>query len=91
LYSITPHTRRQAKRIGVNVKPSKRKGKKLDVYQNGKLVASVGAIGYTDYGTLLAKGQRIEAEKRRKRYKQRHQANRTKRATPGWYADQLLW
>jgi len=91
LYSITPHTKRQAKRIGVTVKPSKRKGKKLDVYKNGKLVASIGAIGYTDYGTLLKKGKRAEAAKRRKQYKQRHQNNRTKKATPGWYADQLLW
>ena len=90
-YRITSHTRKQAERLGVVVKPSTRKGKKIDVFRNGEKVASVGAIGYADYGTLLAKDQRKLAEKKRKAYKQRHASNRTKKHTPGWYADQLLW
>jgi len=33
-YTITNYTRRQAKRLGVTVKPSTRKGKKIDVFKD---------------------------------------------------------
>ncbi len=90
-YSVSLHTRRQAKRIGVTVKPSTLKGKKIDVFQGGKKIASVGAIGYDDYGSLMSKGKRSLAEKKRKAYKARHQKTRTKKNTNSYYADQLLW
>ena len=79
-YIITAHTKRQAKKHGLTVKHSKVKGKKIDVFKNGEKVASVGALGYGDYPTFL-----------RTAYKNRHQSNRTKRGTNGWYADKLLW
>lgn len=90
-YRITAHTKAAAKRHGLTVRPSKRAGKKIDVIKNGNVVASVGATGYTDYGTLLQKGNRAEANKRRKAYKQRHQKHRTRKGTASWYADKLLW
>jgi len=40
-YKITTYTKEQAKKIGVVVKPSKVKGKKIDVYKNGEEVPSV--------------------------------------------------
>jgi hypothetical protein len=90
-YRITNYTKQQAKKLGVVVKPSSVKGKKIDVFKNGKKVASVGAIGYGDYPTYMrTKGKKF-AEERRKLYKSRHQSNRTKRGTNGWYADKLLW
>ena len=52
-YTITSYTKNQAKKLNVIVKPSKTKGKKIDVFKNGKKVASVGAIGYGDYPTYL--------------------------------------
>ena len=52
-YIITAHTKRQAKKHGLTVKPSRVKGKKIDVFKNGKKVASVGALGYGDYPTFL--------------------------------------
>jgi hypothetical protein len=90
-YNVSLHTRRQAKRIGVTVKPSKVKGKKIDVFKNGQKIASVGAIGYDDYGTLISKGKRQLAEKKRKAYKARHQRTRTKKNSNSYFADQLLW
>ena len=46
-YTITAYTRRQAKKLGVKVKLSTRKGKKIDVFnKDGKKLASVGALGY---------------------------------------------
>jgi hypothetical protein len=90
-YTITSYTKSKAKKIGVEVKPSKIKGKKIDVFKGGKKVASVGAIGYNDYPTYIKKKGKKFAEERRKLYKKRHQKDRLKRNSNGWYADQLLW
>lgn len=91
-YNVSLHTRRQAKRLGVVVKPSKLKGKKIDVYsKTGKKLASVGAVGYDDYGTLLSKGKKSLAESKRKAYKARHAKYRKIKGSPSYYADQLLW
>ena len=90
-YKITSYTKTQAKKYGLTVKPSKVKGKKIDVYKNGKKVASVGALGYGDFPTFKREKGKEFANKRRKAYKKRHQNNRTKRGTNGWYADKLLW
>lgn len=94
-YNILPYTKRQASKLGLTVKPSSLKGKKIDVFKNGKKVASVGAIGYKDYPTYMelerkgsvAKGT---ASVKRKAYKARH-IHRKKRNTNAWYADNLLW
>ena len=43
-YRITDYTKQQAKKLGVEVKPSKTKGKKIDVFKKVKKVASVGAM-----------------------------------------------
>lgn len=90
-YRITNYTKQQARKLGVTVKPSTVKGKKIDVFKNGEKVASVGAIDYGDYPTFLQTKGKSYADKRRKAYKSRHSNNRTKRGTPGWYADKLLW
>ncbi|MAK55757.1 MAG: hypothetical protein CML17_07940 [Pusillimonas sp.] len=77
--------------MGVTVKPSTRKGKKIDVFKDGKKVASVGALGMGDFPTFTKQKGKEFAEKRRKAYKSRHQKTRTKVGTPSYYADQLLW
>jgi len=89
-YTIRSYSQEQAKKLGVTIKPSKNPKKKIDVFKGQEKVASIGAIGYTDYATLLMK-DRSEAEKRRKLYKARHAKDRTKEGTPGYYADRLLW
>tara|TARA_B110000858_G_scaffold176150_1_gene210138 strand:- start:215 stop:493 length:279 start_codon:yes stop_codon:yes gene_type:complete len=90
-YKIKRHTYTQAKKLGVVVKPSKLKGKKIDVFKNDKKVASVGAIGYSDYPTYTQTKGKKYADERRRLYKIRHQSNRNKRGTPSYYADKLLW
>lgn len=91
MYTILPYTRKRAKALNVQVKPSTVKGKKIDVFKNGKKVASVGAIGYKDYPTFLKQDGVAVANARRKNYKQRHAQNRKRTGSPGYYADQLLW
>ena len=92
LYRITNYTYNQAKKLNVIVKPSYRKGKKIDVFsKQGYLIASVGARGYYDYPTYIQVYGKEYADKRRKLYKLRHQTDRLKRGSAGWYADKLLW
>jgi hypothetical protein len=52
-FEIRPHHRQQARRLGVMIAPSKLDGKKLDVFRNGKKIASIGAKGYWDYASYL--------------------------------------
>ena len=99
-YSITKYTYNKAKQLGVSVKPSSNKTKKIDVYKKGKglrnentliKVASVGAAGMNDYPTYMKKNGIQYAKTRRRLYKIRHNKDRKTRGTPGWYADKLLW
>ena len=75
----------RARELGVTVMPSTRKHKKLDVYDSeGRKVASIGHLGYSDF---LQHGD----PERRRMYKKRHEKNRHKVGTPGFYADKILW
>ena len=60
-YKITDYTKQKAKELGVEVKPSKNKKKKIDVFKNREKIASVGAAGM---------------DERRRLYKKRHQYDR---------------
>lgn len=90
-YKIKTYTRRKAKSLGVDVKPSSVKGKKIDVFKNGKKIASVGALGYDDYPTHIEKKGKEFADKRRRLYKIRHAKDKDIKGTAGYYADKLLW
>lgn len=90
-YQIKQYTRDQAKRLNVIVKPSTNKNKKIDVFKDNKKVASVGAIGYSDYPTYMqTKGKKF-ADQRRRLYKIRHDNTRHVKGSNSYYADQLLW
>jgi hypothetical protein len=94
-YKITQYTKNQAKKHGLTVKPSKVRGKKIDVFKKGKKVASIGSSAHLDYPNYLkleraGKVSKGTAAKKRKAYKARH-VHRKKRGTPAWYADKLLW
>jgi hypothetical protein len=101
MYDITPYTKRQANRLGVQVKQSTNPKKKIDVWKDGVKLASIGAAGYMDYPTFLrtkgiGKGKyegndKAYAESRRRAYKLRHEKDRHIKGTPGWYSDNLLW
>lgn len=92
MYKILPYTIAQARRINVKIRPSTRKGKKLDVYdKKGNFLTSVGAKGYLDYPTYKKLFGKTVADQRRRLYKQRHQADRKVKGSAGYFADQLLW
>jgi hypothetical protein len=91
LYKITNYTRRQAKKLGVEIQPSTNKTKKIDVFKNNKKIASVGGIGYKDFPTYMKEDGLKYAKERRKLYKIRHNNDRKIKGTAGYYADKLLW
>mgnify|MGYP001365345295 CR=1 FL=1 len=100
-YTITKYSKNQAKKLKVIIKPSSRKGKKIDVFKkvkdkkSGKMVlkklASIGAIGYGDFPTFTKTKGKVFADKRRKAYKKRHEKDRHKVGSAGYYADKILW
>ena len=72
MYLITPYTKKRAKEIGVEVRPSTRQGKKLDVYKDGEYLESIGAVGYMDYPSYIREKGKAYADERRRLYHIRH-------------------
>jgi len=89
MYSITDYSYEQAKKLGVQIKPSLKKGKKIDVIKDNKII-SIGAKGYKDYPNYLKIDKNLAKEKRRL-YKLRHEKDRHNIGTAGYYADKILW
>ena len=93
VYEITEYTKKKAKQLGVTVKPSDNKKKKIDVYKDNKKIASIGNIDYGDYPTFLqTKGKGKEyADERRRLYRIRHKKDINVKGSNGFYANALLW
>ena len=96
MYKITNYSKQKAKSLGVTIKPSSNKKKKIDVFKKGEKIASIGAMGMNDYPTYKSKERqglvpKGTAEKRRALYKQRHSKDRNVKGTNGYYADKILW
>lgn len=81
----------KAKKLGVSVEPSKSKNKKLDVFKDGKKIASIGDSRYKDFLLYKETEGMDKAKKRRRLYKIRHNKHRNKKGTKSYYADKILW
>jgi hypothetical protein len=90
-YHITNYTRRQAKKLGVTIKHSTNKTKKIDVFKDGEKIAAVGARGMNDFPTYISKRGMKYAKTRRRLYRIRHEKDRHIVGSHGYYADKLLW
>ena len=88
-YKITDYSYDKAKKNNLEIKPSSNKKKKIDVYKDGKKIASVGAIGYNSYPEYILKDGLKHANERRKLYKIRHAKDL--HSKNGYYANLLLW
>ena len=91
MYRITEYSKQQAQKLNVDIKPSTKKHKKIDVYKNNKLVASIGDTRYLDYPNYVKLNGIAYAERKRSLYKMRHSKDRQKKNSPGFYADSILW
>ena len=84
VYTISEYSKKQAKKLGVEITISSNPKKKLDVFKDGKKIASIGAIDYTDYATTKDK-------ERRRLYRLRHKGEEKVIGSPGYWAWNLLW
>jgi len=96
MYNITEYSKKQAEKLGVEIKPSTRKDKKIDVFKNDKKIASIGAKKkngefYKDYPNYIKEKGIDYAKERRKLYKERHAKDCKKKGTPGFYSCNILW
>ena len=91
MYTITEYSRDQAKKLGVTIKPSTNKGKKIDVFKDGEKLASVGALGMSDYPTYMKTKGKEYADERRRLYRIRHGKTMDKVGSPSYYAARILW
>jgi hypothetical protein len=91
MYQISDYSLKQALKLGVTIKPSANKNKKIDVFKDSKKVASIGSINYNDYPTYLKNNGLKYAKERRKLYKTRHERDRHQIGSNGYYADKILW
>ncbi len=88
-YKITDYTKQQAEKLGLKVKSSSVKGKKIDVFsKEGEKIASVGATGYKDYPTYMKENGKAFADERKKLYNLRHKNDK---GVAGILAKKLLW
>ena len=85
MYNITEYSKNQAKKLGIKIKPSLKKFKKIDVYdKNDKFITSIGDSRYSDYATSGDKEQR-------RRFKLRFDKSRKVVGSNAWFSDRLLW
>lgn len=103
-YKILPAQERNARKLGVEIVPSKDSGKKIDVMKNGERIASIGGryydgVWYGDYHTYKKNpkdryGNEVSAEKRKALYLKRHEHEKKDKGgkkTPSYWADKILW
>ena len=88
MYQISEYSFKRARDLGVEIYPSKRKNKKIDVFKNGKYICSIGDNRYFDFPSILAKEGRETAEKHRRLYHARH---RNDDGIAGKLALAILW
>ena len=66
MYEISKQTYKAAKQYNLDIFPSKKLNKKIDVYRGGLYVGSVGDIRYKDYHIYLKQdGKQVANERRR--------------------------
>ena len=91
MYKITDYTFKKAKQLGVTVKPSKKKNKKLDVYEDGKYITSIGQKGYKDYPTYIEEKGKDYANIRREQFYNRFGDKVNNPNSNAFYSAKLLW
>lgn len=96
VYTITREIQERANKLNIIVKPSTRKGKKLDAYTKaGEYIASFGDINYPDYHIWLRTKGKEYAEERRRLYHIRHKDEAPKskegKLTPSYLSKRILW
>ena len=91
MYKITDYSKNRAKMLGVEIKPSGNKKKKIDVYKNNIKIASIGSLANLDYPTHILQNGLPYANQRRKLYRIRHKKDINNKSGNGYWASEILW
>jgi hypothetical protein len=92
MYKILPYSYRQAKKLGVEIKPSKNPKYKIDVFDpSGKFLCSGGQRGAMDYPTWKQRMGKTFARERRRLYHIRHRKEFENPNTRGYLIGRILW
>ena len=92
MYNISNYSYLEAKKLGLQIKNSSNKKKKIDVYskKDGKKICFIGDIKYLDFPSYLKIDKEL-ANKKRKLYKIRHKKDINNKDGNGFYANKILW
>lgn len=92
VFKIDKQVYKNADRLGVVIKPSTTKNKKLDVFsKRGNKLATVGDTRYNDYNSYIQTKGLDYANERKRLYNIRHNKTKGIKGTPSYYANELLW
>ena len=89
MYNITNYSKKKAKELGVEIKPSSNKNKKIDVYSGSKKIASIGSSGMSDFPTYIKTKGKAFADERRRLYRARTDWCKDKKVCK--LAREILW
>lgn len=87
MYDITSYSLNRAKQRGLTIQPSRKQFKKVDVYDHGVYVTSIGDTRYKDYPTYLRENGKKYADERRRLYYERHPHHTVREDLAKW----ILW
>lgn len=92
MYNIKPYSKQRAQELGVVIKPSKKKNKKIDVFKkDGTKIASIGDSRYKDYPTYLKEKGPEYAKERQRLYFLRHCKMPKDKLSAARLAGAILW
>ena len=87
MYEISKQTYKIAKQYGLDIYPSKKLNKKIDVFKDGKYLCSIGDNRYKDFHIYLKENGKAFAEERARLFYMRHKQDTLKTKL----AKLLLW
>ena len=90
-YVITKYSFDKASELGLSIKVSKNKLKKIDVYRDNIFLNSIGDSRYNDYPHYCIIYNEKYADKRKLLYHNRHKKNSDVKYSKQWLALNLLW
>jgi hypothetical protein len=73
MYEISPKSYKVAKQYGLQIEPSVKINKKIDVYKDGRYIASIGDSRFKDFHIYVKENGTAYANERARLYYGRHQ------------------
>ena len=78
MYEISKQTYKIAKQYGLDIYPSEKTHKKIDVFKDGKYLCSIGDNRYKDFHIYLKENGKAYAEERARLFYMRHKQDTLK-------------